>query len=55
MTQFDGMKFGFPDNNGNYGHNIYGLSTVSQLIDGTWRMVWPNEMLAENPIIWPVE
>lgn len=55
MTQFDGMKFGFPDNNGNYGHNIYGLSTVSQLIDGTWRMVWPNEMLANNPIIWPVE
>ena len=55
MTQFDGMKFGFPDNNDNYGHNIYGLSTVSQLIDGTWRMVWPNEMLAENPIIWPVE
>lgn len=55
MTQFDGMKFGFPDNNGNYGHNIYGLSTVSQLIDGTWRMVWPNEMLADNPIIWPVK
>lgn len=55
MTQFDGMKFGFPDNNGNYGHNIYGLSTVSQLIDGSWKMVWPNEMLANNPIIWPVE
>lgn len=55
MTQFDGMKFGYPDNNGNYGHNIYGLSTVSQLIDGTWRMVWPNEMLKNNPIIWPVE
>lgn len=55
MTQFDGMKFGFPDNNGNYGHNIYGLSTVSQLIDGSWKMVWPNEMLVDNPIIWPVE
>lgn len=55
MTQFDGMKFGYPDKNGNYGHNIYGLSTVSQLIDGTWKMVWPNEMLVKNPIIWPVE
>lgn len=55
MTQFDGMKFGYPDNNGNYGHNIYGLSTVSQLIDGEWKMVWPDEMLLENPIVWPVE
>ncbi len=54
MTQFDGMKFGYPDSNGNYGHNIYGLSTVSQMIDGKWQMVWPDEMLLENPLVWPV-
>lgn len=55
MTPFEGMKFGYPDNNGNYGHNIYGLSTCSQMIDGEWKMVWPDRLLGENnPIVWPV-
>jgi len=55
MTPFEGMKFGFPDNNGNYGHNIYGLSSCSQLIDGEWEMVWPDRLLGENnPIQWPI-
>lgn len=55
MTPFEGMKFGYPDNNGNYGHNIYGLSTCSQMIDGEWKMIWPDRLLGENnPIVWPV-
>lgn len=55
MTPFEGMKFGYPDNNGNYGHNIYGLSTCSQMIDGEWKMVWPDRLLGDdNPIVWPV-
>lgn len=55
MTPFEGMKFGYPDNNGNYGHNIYGLSTCSQMIDGEWKMVWPDRLLGDNnPIVWPI-
>ena len=55
MTPFEGMKFGYPDNNGNYGHNIYGLSTCSQMIDGEWKMVWPDCLLGDNnPIVWPI-
>ena len=55
MTPFEGMKFGYPDNNGNYGHNIYGLSTCSQMIGGEWKMVWPDRLLGDNnPIVWPI-
>ena len=55
MTPFEGMKFGYPDNNGNYGHNIYGLSPCSQMIDGEWKMVWPDRLLGDNnPIVWPI-
>ena len=54
MTSFEGMKFGYPDNNGVYGHNIYGYSSISQLINGQWEMVWPDRLLGENnPIVWP--
>lgn len=54
MTSFEGMKFGYPDTNGIYGHNIYGYSSISQLIDGQWCMVWPDRLLGENnPIQWP--
>lgn len=54
MTSFEGMKFGYPDNNGIYGHNIYGYSSISQMIDGQWKMVWPDRLLGENnPINWP--
>ena len=45
---------GNPDNNGVYGHNIYGYSSISQLINGQWEMVWPDRLLGENnPIVWP--
>ena len=56
MTAFEGMKFGFPDGNGNYGHNIYGNSSVSQFIDGGWKMVWPDRLLGDdNPLVWPIK
>lgn len=55
LVPFEGMKFDEIDESGCLNHNKYGLSCISQLIDGKWKMVWPNEMLGEhNPLVWPI-
>lgn len=55
MVPFQGMKFNEIDASGCLNHNIYGLSCISQLIDGEWQMVWPQENLGDNnPIVWPI-
>lgn len=55
MTPFQGMRFNEIDPSGCRNHNIYGLSCISQLIDGEWQMVWPQENLGDNnPIVWPI-
>ena len=55
LVPFQGMKFNEIDASGCLNHNIYGLSCISQLIDGEWQMVWPQENLGDNnPIVWPI-
>ena len=55
LVPFEGMKFDEIDASGCRNHNIYGLSCISQLIDGEWQMVWPQSNLGDNnPIVWPI-
>lgn len=55
MVPFQGMRFNEIDVSGCLNHNLYGLSCISQLIDGEWKMVWPQENLGDsNPIVWPI-
>lgn len=54
LIPFHGMKFGV-DEEGWANTNIYNFSMVSQLIDGEWRSVWPDDILPENPIRWPIQ
>ena len=42
LIPFEGMRFDEIDESGCVNHNKYGLSCISQLIDGEWKMVWPD-------------
>ena len=39
---------------GQTNRNIYGVSLVSQVIDGQWTCVYPDSLLENNPIVWPI-
>lgn len=39
---------------GQTNRNIYGETLVSQVIDGKWTGVYPDELLVNNPIVWPI-
>lgn len=55
LVPFEGMKFDEIDESGCANHNKYGLSCISQLIDGEWKMVWPDRLLGDqNPLVWPI-
>lgn len=55
LVPFEGMKFDEIDESGCVNHNKYGLSCISQLIDGNWKMVWPDRLLGDsNPLVWPI-
>lgn len=55
LVPFEGMKFDEIDESGCVNHNKYGLSCISQLIDGEWKMVWPDRLLGDsNPLVWPI-
>ncbi len=55
MVPFHGMKFNEVDPSGCTNHNIYGLSCISQYIDGAWQCVWPDDILGgNNPLVWPI-
>lgn len=34
--------------------NIHAFSMASQVIDQEWHSVYPDEILADNPLVWPV-
>lgn len=42
--EIDGMK----------NQNIHAFSMASQVINGEWRSVFPDEILGDNPIVWPI-
>lgn len=55
LIPFEGMRFDEIDESGCVNHNKYGLSCISQLIDGEWKMVWPDRLLGDrNPLVWPI-
>lgn len=39
---------------GQTNRNVYGKTLVSQVIDGKWTGVYPDELLVNNPIVWPI-
>lgn len=34
--------------------NIYAFSMASQVIDGEWHSIYPDEILGDNPLVWPI-
>ena len=52
FANLEGIKFG--DIDGRYNQNIYATSFYCQIIDGEWRVIWPDEIIANNPVVWPV-
>ena len=46
------MKFGEVD--GMTNQNVNAFSMASQVIDQEWHSVFPDEILGENPIAWPI-
>ena len=56
LIPFEGMRFDEIDESGCVNHNKYGLSCISQLIDGEWKMVWPDRLLGDrNPLAHPLK
>lgn len=39
---------------GQTNRNVHGYTLVSQVIDGKWTCVYPDSLLANNPVVWPV-
>lgn len=39
---------------GQTGQNRFAFSMISQVINGEWRSVYPDQILVENPLIWPI-
>ncbi|MDR0841141.1 MAG: ABC transporter substrate-binding protein [Christensenellaceae bacterium] len=51
-TNLSGIKFGTVD--GRYNVNVNVLSFCAQVVDGEWRIVWPDDNIADNPLVWPI-
>lgn len=39
---------------GQTGQNRFAFSMISQVLNGEWKSVYPNEILVENPLVWPI-
>lgn len=54
LVPYEGIRFDMVTEDNQTNKNIYAITPCSQVIDGQWKMVWPNEMLENNPIVWPI-
>lgn len=54
MIPYERMKLNEVTEDGLTLRNIYSFTPVSQVIDGKWTMVCPDEILEHNPIVWPI-
>lgn len=44
----------FGEIEGMVNQNIHAFSMASQVIDGEWHSVFPDDILGDNPIVWPI-
>ncbi|MEA5068457.1 MAG: ABC transporter substrate-binding protein, partial [Christensenellaceae bacterium] len=54
MIPYEGIKMNEETADGQFGQNIYAFSMASQVINGEWRAVFPDSILQNNPITWPI-
>ena len=54
MIPYDGINMSKETPDGQTGQNIYAFSMISQVINGEWRSVYPDNLLEKNPLVWPI-
>lgn len=54
MIPYDGIRMNEETSDGQFGQNVHAFSMASQVIDGQWRAVFPDNILADNPLTWPI-
>ena len=44
----------FGEVGGMVNQNIHAFSMASQVINSEWRSVYPDNILGDNPMVWPI-